>query len=268
MESMDGRTVMEILQALESGGISTIDITGGAPELNPHLRDLVTGASERDVHVIVRTNLAILREPGMESLPEFFRSNHVELIASLPCYIEETVDSIRGRGTFRKCIEALSALNSLGYGHNSELKLNLVFNPKNDSLPPVQASLEKMYRRELEDRYGIVFTSLYVFGNMPIGRFGAALDEGRRKEYMGLLAGSFNIETLGGLMCRSLISVGWDGRLYDCDFNQALGIPIKDGPGHISGFNREASISRRIAVGDHCWACAAGIGFTCFGSIK
>lgn len=261
-EMMSRETAAQVLQALAASGIGTLDITGGAPELNPVSRMLATGARELGRRVIVRTNLSVLAEPGMEGLPEFYRRNNVELTASLPCYLEENVDRMRGSGAFEKSIAALRTLNDLGYGHEEKRSLRLVYNPAGPFLPPSQEALEQDYKRELSARYGITFTSLYAFANMPIGRFRDVLDrENRLKTYQDMLAASFNPRTLDRLMCRTLISVAWNGALFDCDFNQALGIPLRDQEhAHISRFDRAALAAREIAVSDHCYACTAGQG--------
>jgi radical SAM/Cys-rich protein len=221
-EVMDKKTVETVLGVLRDNPIETLDITGGAPELNPSFRTLVAGARHAGRHVIVRTNLTIFLEEGMGDLPEYYRDQNVELIASLPYYLEDGVDRVRGSGVFRKSISALQKLNSLGYGSEaSGPPLSLVFNPQGIFLPPPQSSLEAEYRRELKDQFGISFTHLYTFANMPIGRFRDFLAKtGHLEKYLARLSGAFNPRTLEGIMCRHLISVGWDGTLYDCDFNR------------------------------------------------
>ncbi len=267
-ESMDGETIDAVLTALAENPIATLDITGGAPELNPHFRRLVHSARDLGKQVLVRTNLAIYREPGMSDLPAFCRNQAVELVASLPCYQQENVDRMRGSGTFSRCIDALKELNSLGYGTESGLPLHLVYNPAGPFLPPLQAALEQDYRRVLRDRYGIAFTSLYALANMPIGRFRERLAiENDLIRYLELLVGSFNPATIEKVMCRTLLSVGWDGRLYDCDFNQILGITVDSAvPGDIRSFSHTALARRRICVGDHCYGCTAGHGSACTGA--
>jgi radical SAM/Cys-rich protein len=267
-ETMDGGIVDAVLEALANSSISTVDVTGGAPELNPHFRRLVGSARDLGKNIIVRTNLAVLHEPGMADLPVFYRDHGVELIASLPCYRQDNVDSMRGSGTFAKCMTTLKELNRLGYGLQDYLPLHLVYNPAGPFLPPSQGALEQDYRRELGGRYGVSFTTLYALTNMPIGRFHDRLTRsGDLDQYRDLLACSFNPATLDGVMCRTLLSVGWDGRLYDCDFNQVLGLTVDPSvPAHINAFAYDALARRTIRIGDHCYGCTAGHGSTCTGS--
>jgi radical SAM/Cys-rich protein len=264
-QMMAEETVGEVIEALRNNDIPTLDITGGAPEMNPHFADLVREAVRAGRRVIVRTNLTIFFEEGMEHLPEFFSANSVGVVASLPCYTKENVDKARGKGTFEKCIKALLRLNSLGYGSGSaERRLDLAYNPSGPFLPSPQKMLEDDYKRELKRGYGIVFDSLYAFTNMPIGRFGELLERSRlSKKYMEDLICAFNPGTLTGLMCRRLLNVGWDGGIYDCDFNQMLGIPLQqDCPQHIKEFDYSLLKGRNISVGNHCYACTAGQGST------
>lgn len=267
-ECMDSGTIDAVLRALKENSIRTLDITGGAPELNPHFRRLVRAARDLVEQVIVRTNLAILHEPGMADLPDLYRSLRVELVASLPCYQQDNVDRMRGNGTFSRCIDSLRTLNSLGYGIPGGLILRLVYNPAGPFLPPSQAALERDYRRVLAGAYGVSFTSLYALANMPIGRFRERLARSEDLDrYQRLLSSSFNAETLDNLMCRTLLSVGWDGRLYDCDFNQILGMTVEHpSPGTIHAFSREPLARRTIRVGDHCYGCTAGHGSSCTGA--
>jgi radical SAM/Cys-rich protein len=267
-EAMDGATADAVLQTLGSSPVSAIDITGGAPELNTHFRRLVIASRQFGKRVIVRTNLAVLHEPGMQDLPGFYRDHMVELVASLPCYLQENVDAMRGSGAFRQCIASLRELNGLGYGTPGGLQLHLVYNPAGPFLPPHQGSLEQDYRRELRERYGVSFTTLYALTNMPIGRFRERLTRtGELDRYRDLLAGAFNPAALEGVMCRTLLSVGWDGRLYDCDFNQVLGLTVgPDVPSHIRDISYDALARRTIRVGDHCYGCTAGSGSSCTGT--
>jgi radical SAM/Cys-rich protein len=260
--------VIDLLAA--SGGIGIVDLTGGAPELNSNFRFLVKNARRLGREVIVRCNLTVLFVPAMEWLPEFYRENRVRLVCSLPCYSADNVEKQRGRGVFEKSIEALQLLNRIGYG--DELTLDLVYNPVGPSLPPPQAELEEQYRAELGGQYGIRFNRLLTITNMPIRRFADQLHRwSRYDEYMGLLVNHFNPATLHGLMCRTLVSVGFDGRLYDCDFNQMLEIPIGAGRGQqltvwdIPDF--EMLEGATIAAGAHCFGCTAGAGSSCGGEL-
>jgi len=265
---MDRGTIDAVLAVLAGSSIDTLDVTGGAPELNPHFRRLVSSANTFGKHVIVRTNLAVLHEPGMADLPVFYRDHGVDLIASLPCYRKENVDGMRGSGAFAKSIASLRELNGLGYGLPDGLPLHLVYNPSGPFLPPLQGALEQDYRRELGGNHKVSFTSLYALANLPIGRFQERLARsGELDRYRDLLACSFNPATLDGVMCRTLLSVGWDGRLYDCDFNQVLGLTVgPDAPAHIRDFDFDALARRAIRIGDHCYGCTAGHGSTCTGS--
>jgi len=264
-EVMDRENIGVVLDVLRENEIPVIDITGGAPELNPHFRFLVEEAGKTGAHVIVRTNLTIFFEEGMEDLPEFLGNNMIEVIASLPYYLERDVDRVRGNGTFQKSIRALKKLNSLGYGENRpEEKLNLVYNPAGTFLPPPQKTLEEDYKRELRNRFGISFDSLFTFTNMPVGRFRDFLSRtGSLEHYMEKLSVAFNAHTLDGVMCRHLINVGWNGKLYDCDFNQILGLDIDNNcPAHINDFNYSNLASREITLDNHCYGCTAGQGST------
>lgn len=268
-EMMDWPVMELILNAVDASGCRFADLTGGAPELNPHFRRFVVSLRGKGCHVKVRTNLTVLFEQGMEDLPEFFREQAVELIASLPCYTMENVRSQRGPGVYEKSIEAIRRLNTLGYGVEPSLPLNLVYNPGGPFLPSEQLTLEEDYRRELAERFGIAFTHLLTITNMPLGRFGKDLALHRQLEpYRDLLRQSFNPATVPGLMCRRQVSIGWDGTLYDCDFNLALDLPVNHGaPDNIRAFTPEALRTRRIVTGDHCFGCTAGAGSSCGGSI-
>jgi len=264
-QMMGEETINAVIEVLKNNDISTLDITGGAPEMNPHFGYLVKKAREAGRRVIVRTNLTIFFEEGMGHLPEFMSENSIRVIASLPCYTEDNVDHARGEGTFKKCIKALAALNSLGYGRGSaDKELDLVYNPSGPFLAPPQKALEEDYKRELKKNYGITFDSLYAFTNMPVGRFRDLLVRtGGLERYMEDLISAFNAENLRGLMCRKLLNIGWDGLLYDCDFNQMLGVPVHPHfPQHIKGFDYSRLKNRPIAVGEHCYTCTAGQGST------
>ncbi|MHC5212027.1 MAG: arsenosugar biosynthesis radical SAM (seleno)protein ArsS [Planctomycetota bacterium] len=260
--------VLSVLGA--SKGVEVVDVTGGAPELCPSFRDLVTGARRLGRGVIDRCNLTILFEPGQEDLADFLARNEVAVVASLPCYLEENVDRQRGSGVFEKSLAALSRLNALGYGRpGSGLALDLVYNPTGASLPPDQTTLEADYRTQLAERYGIAFDRLLTITNMPIRRFADELRRrGRYEAYMSLLVNHFNPETTADLMCRSLVSVGWDGRLSDCDFNQMLELPLGAGATTIFDVSTlDALDGQPIATGSHCFGCTAGAGSSCGGSI-
>ena len=262
-EMMDQQNIEEVLRVLAESGIKLLDITGGAPELNPWFRYLVEQARHIGCHVIARSNLTIFLEKGMEDLFDFYSRNNVEIIASLPYHTEAGVDKVRGSGAFLKSISALQRLNSLGYGIDTK-RLNLVYNPQGAFLPPSQANIEDEFRKELKRKYDISFHSLYTFANMPIGRFREFLIRSKNYDaYMRKLRDSFNPETLSGIMCRRLINVGWDGTLYDCDFNQMIGLRILDAyPRTLRNFDQRLLSVRQIAVDDHCYGCTAGQGST------
>jgi len=270
-EEMDAETADLCLDALRRNpGIHTLDITGGAPELNPHFRRLAAGARGLGRHVIDRCNLTILFEPGQEDLAAFLAANGIEVTASLPYYLGDRTDAQRGGGVFEKSIAGLKLLNSLGYGRpGSGLALNLVYNPTGAFLPPDQASIQDEYRRELSSRHGIVFDSLFTITNMPISRFRHFLERtGNYQRYMDRLVGAFNPTAAANVMCRSLVSVGYDGALYDCDFNQMLEMPVSSGaPRHIRDFDAYLLARREVVVGDHCLGCTAGAGSSCGGAV-
>ena len=264
-------TIDQIIDVLDrTPNISTVDITGGAPEMNPYFEYLVRQCRIRDRKVIDRCNLTIFFVKGKSHLPEFLAEQGVEIIASLPCYQEANVDQQRGQGVFGRSISALHILNSLGYGKiGTGLNLHLVYNPQGASLPSPQEELELDYKEELMNRYGIHFNRLMTITNMPISRFLKDLrDSGQVEAYYTLLVNSFNEATVEGLMCRSLINVGWDGRLSDCDFNQMLDLPLQsDSPQWIGDFDLAALENRRIAVDSHCFGCTAGAGSSCGGAL-
>ncbi|MEW6120900.1 MAG: arsenosugar biosynthesis radical SAM (seleno)protein ArsS [Pseudomonadota bacterium] len=267
-EMMDDATLELIPHVLQARGLATLDLTGGAPELHPRFRWLVAAARAQGVKVIDRCNLTILSEPGHEDLAEFLAAQQVEIVASLPCYLEENVDGQRGRGVFERSIAGLQTLNALGYGRpGSGLVLNLVYNPQGPSLPPAQAGLEADYKRELQSRYGIAFDRLYTLANMPILRFGSTLvSKGQFADYMALLKSSHQPANLDQVMCRDLVSVDWRGRLYDCDFNQMLGIPAA-GPATLAGLLDMDISGQPVRVADHCYGCTAGQGSSCGGAL-
>jgi radical SAM/Cys-rich protein len=267
-----GRAVAErVLELLaESPGVRTLDLTGGAPELNQHFRFLVRGARALDRRVIDRCNLTVLSEPGQEDTAEFLAEHGVAVIASLPCYSKENVERQRGRGVFARSIEALRRLNALGYGQpGSALALDLVYNPLGPSLPPDQDELERRYKHELESAFGIRFHRLLALANLPIKRFAEQLArDGASESYLALLVNHFNPAAVPELMCRSLVSVGYDGALYDCDFNQMLELPLGHGARSVWDVDRlDALAGAAIATASHCFACAAGAGSSCGGAL-
>ena len=269
-ESMSRETAEQIIEFLRGSSIETLDITGRAPEMNAQFRWLVDQARHLGRKVIDRCNLTILLAPGFTDLPEFLASNQVAIVASLPCYLEENCDAQRGSGVFAKSVEAILRLNELGYGKSgSGLELDLVYNPVGTGLPPDQQTLEDAYRKQLSSRFQIEFNRLFTITNMPISRFlDDLLRRGEYLNYMERLIQSFNPETLDDLMCRSLISVDWNGYLYDCDFNQMLELRIDGALGqHISQIDASGLAGRRITTANHCFGCTAGCGSSCSGSI-
>ena len=269
-EMMSRETLSDVFVFLEIEKIKTLDVTGGAPEMHPHFRELVARARGLGVHVIDRCNLTVLDEAGQEDLADFLAGQGVEIIASLPCYTEELVDRQRGKGVYDKSIRAIRRLNALGYAKSS-LKLNLIYNPQGPSLPPAQDQLEADYRRVLGERFGIVFNRLYTLANMPIQRFGSTLiSNGQFNEYMTLLHQAHRDENLETVMCRTLLSVDWRGFVYDCDFNQMLDLPLRvEGKKRLQLselIGRDLS-GNPIAVRDHCYGCTAGQGSSCGGAL-
>jgi len=268
-EIMPREIVDDCLSILRKYKIQTLDITGGAPELNPNFRYFVTEAGKAGAKVIVRHNLTVMFEAGQEDLPEFFAANEAEVVSSLPYFLQTQTDAQRGTGVFDKSIEALRRLNAVGYGRGEKLVLNLVYNPVGAFLPPAQASIEKDFKRELKTRYDVVFNNLFTITNMPIARY---LDWLRRSKnehvYMQKLVNAFNPATVSGLMCRSLVSVDWHGNLYDCDFNQMLDLTLENGaPQTIAEFDPEKLKNRQIVTGAHCFGCTAGAGSSCGGVV-
>ena len=281
-ELMDAQTIAQLLAFIDSQGIKRLDLTGGAPEMNPHFRELVIAARQRGVEVIDRCNLTILQEPGFEDLAEFLADNEVVISASLPCYAEQNVNAQRGKGVYQQSIEALQKLNALGYGER--LQLDLVYNPGGAFLPPPQKSLESDYKTQLWDNHAIVFNNLLTITNMPISRFGGMLlSKNLFDDYMRLLKDSYAAENVAGVMCRSLISVDWQGYVYDCDFNQMLAWPVSLNTGdsasmveggligrdrtHLSDLLEQTFSGQPIVVGEHCYGCTAGQGSSCGGAL-
>jgi radical SAM/Cys-rich protein len=272
-KEMMGRDTIElVLRVLRERRLSTLDVTGGAPELNAHFRYLVTSARALGVRVIDRCNLTILNEPGFEDLASYLASERVEVTASLPCYTKDNVDRQRGTDVFESSILGLQKLNALGYGRDDTgLTLNLVYNPLGAFLPPAQDKLEADYKRELGSHFGIVFNRLFTLANMPIARFGSTLvSQGKFAPYMALLRNAHNPANLDGVMCRTIVSVDWRGYLYDCDFNQMLGIPLAIAgkpKRHLSDLFDEDLVGSPISVAEHCYGCTAGQGSSCGGAL-
>ncbi|MFB3884093.1 MAG: arsenosugar biosynthesis radical SAM (seleno)protein ArsS [Thermodesulfobacteriota bacterium] len=272
-EMMGLSTLRQVMGYLHSSGVKRLDLTGGAPELNPHFREMIREARKIGVHVIDRCNLTILEESGQEDLPQFLAENRVEITASMPCYLQENVNRQRGIGVYEKSIRALQRLNYFGYGkENSELILNLVYNPLGPFLPPPQKILEDDYRRELGEHYGIVFHRLLTMTNMPIHRFRKVLiSNGELSSYMEQLRSAHQDINLDSLMCRTLISVDWQGHVYDCDFNQMLGLPLymeDNSSVNLSDMIGMKLEGRPIAVREHCYGCTAGQGSSCTGALS
>ena len=272
LEMMDPQTMALIPKVLDQYQLECLDLTGGAPELHPGFKDLVIQASCLGVEVIDRCNLTILTEPGQDDLAAFLAKHRVTVVASLPCYEAENVDQQRGKGVFERSLIGLRQLNQLGYGQNDEqLILNLIFNPQGPQLPPPQAQLEEAYRKELKQRYDIEFTRLFSIANMPIQRFATQLTmSGQRESYQQLLEGAHNPDNLKTVMCRSLISVNWQGQLFDCDFNQQLSLHLKGPVQHLRDL-LDVEIQwpgQPITVGPHCFGCTAGNGSSCGGALQ
>lgn len=271
-EMMTDTTLDAVIHYLETGAARTLDLTGGAPELHPGFRRLVTAARRDDIHVIDRCNLTVLQEPGQAGTAAFLVDNKVEIVASLPCYLKDNVDAQRGDGTFVASIEVLRELNALGYGReHTGLQLTLVYNPQGATLPPPQQALEQDYRKHLADAFGLSFNRLLTITNMPIQRFGSTLvSRGQFRNYMTLLRNNYREENLDGVMCRSLVSIDWQGYLYDCDFNQMLGLharSVDKAKLHISDLPGIDLDGNKIMIADHCYGCTAGQGSSCRGAL-
>lgn len=272
-EMMGKQTIEELLAFADSSTVRTLDLTGGAPELNPHFSYLVSAARERQLDIIDRCNLTILLETGQQDTARFLAENRVRIVASLPCYLKDNVDRQRGDGTFEKSIAALRLLNSLGYGQpGSELQLDLVYNPQGPVLPPPQQALERDYKQQLLEQYNVSFNQLRTLTNMPIKRFGSTLvSHGQFDDYMSLLKSSHQDSNISSVMCRSLVSVDWQGYLYDCDFNQMLNLPMQIDHRsrlHISELGGLGIEGLPIKIADHCYGCTAGQGSSCGGALE
>jgi len=269
---MSGEVADTVLAFLARRRVANLDITGGAPELNAHFRRLVVEARKLGVHVMDRCNLTILEQPGQEDLPEFLAAHRVEIVASMPCYLQDNVERQRGKGVFDGSIRGLKRLNALGYGRDPALPLNLVYNPQGPALPPAQAALEADYKRVLGERYGIVFNKLFVLANMPIQRFGSMLvSKGEFDGYVQLLQDAHLDANLDGVMCRNLMSVDWQGFVYDCDFNQMLGLPLRRGQRarlRLADLIDDDIVGNPVRVAGHCYGCTAGQGSSCGGALK
>jgi radical SAM/Cys-rich protein len=268
-ELMDKATIDQVLAFIDKHELHTLDLTGGAPEMNPHFRYLITQARDRKLKISDRCNLVILLEKGFEDMAEFLAENQVEIVASLPCYLKENVDKQRGKGTFNASIKALQLLNGLGYGRdNTGLELNLVFNPQGTTLPPEQQALERTYKQHLYEHYGIVFNHLFAITNLPVQRFGSILlSTGRFDGYLQLLKDNFHAPNLDKIMCKNTLSVDWQGFVYDCDFNQMLQIPL-GGNQKIHLAQVSELMGKSISTMHHCYGCTAGQGSSCGGAIN
>lgn len=272
-EMMDKETIDLIFDYAEKTGASTFDVTGGAPEMNPHFTYLVERATQNGISMIDRCNLTVMEEPGYEDTPEFLAKHKVEIVASLPCYTEDNVDAQRGDGVFQSSIRVLQKLNALGYGiEGSDLSLNLVYNPVGPSLPPEQEGLQAAYKERLYKDFGIQFGQLFTIANMPIARFGSTLvSKGEFEPYMNLLKGSYSESNLENVMCKSLVSIDYQGYVYDCDFHQMLNLPlgISNKPKtHIKDLFTQAMQGGKITIADHCYGCTAGQGSSCGGALS
>jgi len=270
-ELMDKDTIDLVLGFAIQNKITSLDLTGGAPEMNPHFRYLVTEATKHNIQIIDRCNLVILQEEGYEDLANFLAEHNVTVVASLPCYLEDNVDKQRGNGTFKSSLIALKKLNILGYGQeNTDLTLDLVFNPQGAVLPPDQKNLQNNYKTYLQQHYAIQFNHLYTIANMPIQRFGSTLmSKGTFDDYMQLLVDNYNPDTLGQVMCKETLSIDWQGYVYDCDFNQMLNLPLADKPiqTHLRDLISHNLMGEKIAVRQHCYGCTAGQGSSCGGAL-
>jgi radical SAM/Cys-rich protein len=271
-EMMARETIEQIIELADSASIHTVDLTGGAPEMHPDFRYLVRAVRDRGIEVIDRCNLTILEEPDYSGLAEFLAAQQVEIVASLPCYLQENVDKQRGKGVFQASMAALQRLNKLGYGQaGSGLMLNLVYNPQDAVLPPNQQQLELAYKAHLQQHYGIVFNRLFAIANMPIQRFGSTLlSHGQFDSYLALLKANYHHANLSGLMCLNTLSIDWQGYVYDCDFNQMLDLPlgaVAQDKVHISNLQPERLQGSRIATAAHCYGCTAGQGSSCGGAL-
>ena len=266
-EMMNKKTIDNVIDFAVNNNIETVDLTGGAPEINKHFKYMVKKLRQHDIHIIDRCNLTILKEDGMEDLPSFFVKHKIEIIASLPCYIKKNVDRQRGRGVFDESINILRLLNNIGYGMKEDLILNLVYNPQGPILPPSQIKLEKEYKSYLRKSFDIEFNNLFTITNMPINRFGSTLvSQDKFNSYMKLLKSSFSEKAIENVMCKELISIDYNGNVFDCDFNQMLKMNLSGKETHITEMTKKYLNNREISTGDHCYGCTAGSGSSCGGT--
>ncbi|MHA1577075.1 MAG: arsenosugar biosynthesis radical SAM (seleno)protein ArsS [Candidatus Thorarchaeota archaeon] len=266
---MNWEIMEDVLKVADLIKPKLVDITGGAPEMNPSLPRFLRALADKKYKVQVRTNLTVLLDPNLRELMELYRDLQIRLVGSLPCYLEADVDRVRGEGTFKKSIQILKVLNELGYGVHPELELDLVFNPEEAFLPPNQTELEQTYKEILSSEWGVYFNRLLTITNMPIGRFKEILEsENQFNQYQQLLENTFNPDTVDKLMCRHQVCIGWDGLIYDCDFNFALKLPVAMTPSSINEFDRDSHKNREIVTGPHCFGCTAGSGSSCGGALK
>jgi radical SAM/Cys-rich protein len=268
-EMMNKDTIDEVINFSYQNNIETVDLTGGAPEMNQYFEYMIKKLREKDINIIDRCNLTILEEKGMLKMVDFLAEHEVEIVASLPCYKDTNVDAQRGKGVFTKSIKALQRLNKKGYGLNKKLMLNLVYNPQGPELPPKQSELELEYKSYLLENYNIIFNNLFTITNMPINRFGSMLVSKKKfHSYMDLLKSTFSQTAKDNVMCRNLLSIDYEGYVYDCDFNQMLGIDMSNKKTHITDIKKDGLVNKIIATGDHCYGCTAGSGSSCGGVIS
>jgi len=268
-EMMNKHTIDEVINFSYQNNVGTVDLTGGAPEMNQYFEYMIKKLREKNIHIIDRCNLTILQEKGMSKMIDFLSEHEVEIVASLPCYKDINVDAQRGKGVFTKSIKALQRLNKKGYGMNKKLMLNLVYNPQGAELPPKQTELELEYKSYLLENYNILFNNLFTITNMPINRFGSTLISKKMfHSYMDLLKSTFSQIAKENVMCRNLLSIDYEGYVYDCDFNQMLGVDISNKKTHITDIKKDELVNKIIATGDHCYGCTAGSGSSCGGVIS
>ena len=268
-EMMNKHTIDEVINFSYQNNVGTVDLTGGAPEMNRYFEYMIKKLREKNIHIIDRCNLTILQEKGMSKMIDFLAEHEVEIVASLPCYKDINVDAQRGKGVFTKSIKALQRLNKKGYGLNKKLMLNLIYNPQGPELPPKQSELELEYKSYLLENYNIIFNKLFTITNMPINRFGSMLVSKKKfHSYMNLLKSTFSKTAKENVMCRNLLSIDYEGYVYDCDFNQMLGIDMSNKKTHITDIKKDGLVNKIIATGDHCYGCTAGSGSSCGGVIS